>query len=313
MTEEHTYRLITRDDFDGIVCGSLLTEQGLVKEIAFAHPRDLQDGKFPVTGNDVIANLPYVPGAHMCFDHHVSESYRVKDRPENLVLDVDAPSTARVIYDHFGGAGRFTEIADGLMEAVDKADSADYSIEEVLAPEGWTLINFVLDPRTGLEGFQDFELSRDDFMTELVHFCKRNPVEEVLQHPDVVDRIAAYQLNNEFADLQIERCATVHGKTVVVDFRNEEKRFPGNRFMVYGLFPDCDISIKILRRPDTDMNEIALGKSIIDRDCPVNIGELMHRYGGGGHRAAGTCRASEGDTDRILGEILEHIEASRKN
>ena len=253
----------------------------MIREVMFAHPRDVQDGKIEVSADDVIANLPYVEGAHMCFDHHISESYRVSGSPENQVLDIHAPSTARVIYEHFGGRNTFSEIDTDLLGAVDKADAAEYTIEDVLAPNGWTLLNFVLDPRTGLDDFQDFSLSRDEFMAELIQFCRRNPIDEILAHPDVTDRVAAYIFNNEFAELQIERCAEVHGKTVLVDFRKEEKRFPGNRFMVYGLFPTCDISIKVQpMSSDGDLIEIALGKSIIDRSCPVNIGELTHKYGG---------------------------------
>ena len=310
MTDK-TYRLITRADFDGVVSGALLSEKGLTKNVMFAHPRDVQDGKIPVSGDDVIANLPYVADAHICFDHHVSESYRVEGEPDNLVLDVKAPSTARVIYEHFGGRNTFSEIDTDLLGAVDKADSAEYSIEDVLTPDGWTLLNFVLDPRTGLDDFQDFGLSRHDFMAELIQFCRRNPVEEILAHPDVVDRIAAYQFNNEFAELQIERCAEVHGKTVVVDYRKEEKRFPGNRFMVYGLFPQCDISVKVQNLQGDNLVEIALGKSIIDRSCPVNVGELMLKYGGGGHEGAGTCRAPEAQADDMIREIVATIEASR--
>lgn len=309
---EKSYRLITRADFDGVVCGSLLAEKGLIREVMFAHPRDVQDGKVAATDDDILANLPFLPEAHLCFDHHLSESYRVSGSPDNLILDVHAPSSARVIYEHFGGRNTFTEIDTDLLGAVDKADSAEYTIEDILTPDGWTLINFVLDPRTGLDDFQSFTLSRDEFMAELIQFCRRNPVEEILAHPDVTDRITAYQFNNEFAELQIERCAAVHGKTVYVDFRKEEKRFPGNRFMVYGLFPTCDISVKAQPMPsDPDTIEIALGKSIIDRGCPINIGELMHHYGGGGHAGAGTCRAPHEDADDMIHEIIDRIEGSR--
>lgn len=308
---EKAYRLITRADFDGVVSGSLLAEKGMIREVLFAHPRDVQDGKVSVSGDDMIANLPYVESAHICFDHHVSESYRVEGAPDNLILNVHAPSTARVIYEHFGGRNTFSQIDTNLLGAVDKADAAEYTIEDVLTPEGWTLVNFILDPRTGLEEFGDFSLSREEFMAEIMQFCRRNPVEEILAHPDVVDRIEAYRFNNEFAELQIERCAELRGKTVFVNYRKEEKRFPGNRFMVYGLFPDCDMSVKVQPlAEDGDMIEIAVGKSIIDRSCPVNVGELMLRHGGG-HDGAGTCRAPLVDADDLVKNIIETIEHAR--
>lgn len=221
MTETK-HRLVTRADFDGVVCGALLMEKGLVNEVVFAHPRELQNQTFPVTDNDIVANLPYSESAHICFDHHVSETYRAGDH-DNLVLDPDSPSTARVIYRHYGGAETFPDIAPELLVAVDKADSADFDIEEILIPENWILLNFILDQRTGLEAFKDFALARDDFLIELISFCRRNPVEEIIKHPDVEERLSTYLFHNEFAELQISRCSNVRGRTVITDYRDEEK------------------------------------------------------------------------------------------
>ncbi len=306
MTETK-YRLITRADFDGIVCASLLTEQGLIDDVVFAHPRELQNGTFPVTESDVVANLPYVEKAHISFDHHISESLRVGEH-DNLIMDPDAPSTARVIYNHYDGTKSFPDITEELLVAVDKADSAKFDIEEILTPTGWTLLNFVLDPRTGLEDFKDFAVTRDEFLIDLISFCKRSPIEEILSHPDVEERVTTYIFHNEFAELQIGRCAKVQGKTVVADFRDEEKRYPGNRFMVYALYPECSVSLEV--SPSNDgLIEIAGGKSIIDRSSKVNIGELMLAYGGGGHAAAGTCRVEESRVDAVLAEIIAHIDS----
>ena len=307
MTETK-HRLVTRADFDGVVCGALLMEKNLVSEVVFAHPRDLQNQTFPVTDNDIVANLPYAEAAHLCFDHHISETYRTGDH-DNLVLDADSPSTARVIYEHYGGAETFPDISLDLLTAVDKADSADFEIEEILIPEDWILLNFILDQRTGLEAFKDFALSRDDFMIELISFCRRNPVEEIIHHPDVEERLTTYLFNTEFAELQISRCSRVHGKTVITDYRNEEKKYPGNRFMTYGLYPEISLSIQISKLPDSGRIEIAMGKSIIDRSSPVNVGQLMLDYGGGGHRGAGTCQVEESALDDTLGKLLERIDA----
>lgn len=306
---ENKYRLVTRADFDGVVSGSLLSEQGLISEIVFAHPREIQQGSFPVTGNDILANLPYAEAAHQCFDHHVSESYRVGEH-DNLIMDPDAPSTARVIYDHFGGASAFPDISEEMMTAVDKADSARFTVEEILTPTGWVLLNFVLDPRTGLEDFKDFAVPRDAFMMDLIAFCRRNPIEEILSHPDVEERVTTFIFHNEFAELQLGRCAQTRGKTVIADFRNEEKRYPGNRFMIYALFSDCSLSLQVSPGSKEGMTEIAAGKSIIDRSSPVNIGQLMLDYGGGGHTGAGTCQIENGTADDVLEEIVERIDAA---
>ena len=307
MTDQK-YRLVTRADFDGVVSGSLLMERGIISEVVFAHPRDVQNGSFAVTGNDIVANLPYAEAAHMCFDHHISESYRVGEH-DNLVLDPKSPSTARVIYEHFGGADAFPDISAAMMDAVDKADSADFTIEEILTPTDWVLVNFVLDQRTGLEEFKDFAVSRDEFMIDMISFCRRNPVDEILKHPDVEERVTTFIFHNEFAELQLGRCSRTQGKTVVADFRNEEKRYPGNRFMIYALYPDCSLSLQVSQGSKAGMTEISAGKSIIDRESPVNVGEIMLSFGGGGHAAAGTCQVEDAEADTVLGEILERVDA----
>lgn len=308
MTEQK-FRLVTRADFDGVVSGSLLSEQGLINEIVFAHPREVQQGTFEVTGNDILANLPYAEAAHMCFDHHVSESYRVGEH-DNLIMDYESPSTARVVYNHFGGAKAFPDVSKEMMAAVDKADAARFTVEEILTPKDWVLLNFVLDPRTGLENFKDFAVSRDDFMIDMISFCRRNPVEEILVHPDVEERVTTFIFHNEFAELQLGRCARVKGKTVIADFRNEEKRYPGNRFMIYALYPDCTLSLQISPGSKPGMTEIATGKSIIDRSSPINVGQLMLSYGGGGHSGAGTCQIKDEEANDVLEEILERIDAA---
>ncbi len=310
MTDEK-YRLITRADFDGVVSGSLLMENGLVNEVVFAHPREIQQGSFDVTSGDIIANLPYAESAHLCFDHHVSESYRVGEH-DNLILDPDAPSTARVIYNHYGGAKTFPDISEDMMNAVDKADSADYTIEEILTPTDWVLLNFVLDPRTGLEDFKDFAVSRDAFMIDMINFCRRNPVEEILSHPDVEERITTFIYHNEFAELQLGRCSKTHNKTVIADFRDEDKRYPGNRFMIYALYPDCSLSLQVSQGNKPGMIEIAAGKSIIDRTSPVNVGEIMLSYGGGGHKAAGACQVEDDKADNVLDEIVQRIDTENE-
>ncbi|MBC8445288.1 MAG: exopolyphosphatase, partial [Rhodospirillaceae bacterium] len=298
-----------RADFDGVVSGGLLIEKDLIDEIFFAEPKDMQDGKIAVTSNDITTNLPYVEGVHMCFDHHLSETIRVGEK-SNLIIDPDKPSAARVVYEHFGGAKTFPDVPEELMAAVDKADSADYTEEDIFAPGPWTLLNFILDPRTGLSRFAEFAISNEQMMKDMMLYCRHHPVEEILKIPDVEERVHVYEFNEEFFELQIRRCATLHSKLVVVDLRGEETVYPGNRFTVYATFPACNISIQVLPfKEDPSLTVLATGKSILNRTSKTNIGALMLEYGGGGHDAAGTCRIPNDDVDRVLQELVQRINA----
>ena len=304
------YRLITRPDFDGVVSGALLREREIIEDVVFVQPKDMQEGRVPVTGEDITANLPYVEDVKLCFDHHLSELARVGER-ENLVIDPDAPSAARVIFNHFGGKAGFPLFPGDLLDAVDQADSADYREDDILAPAGWTLVNFVTDPRTGLSRFGHFAISNDQLMVDLMAYCRRHTAGEILAIPDVEERVRLYMEHGEYAELQIRDHATVHGGTVVVDLRHEKTIYACNRFMVYALFPACNLSITVNPVSDPDTVEIAMGKSILDRSSGVNVGMLMLEYGGGGHRAVGTCRVPRADVDGVLSDLLRHIAEER--
>ncbi|MBC8451638.1 MAG: exopolyphosphatase [Rhodospirillaceae bacterium] len=303
------FRLITRPDFDGVVSGALLYEREMVEDVIFAQPNEMQAGRVSVLGNDITANLPYNENAVLCFDHHLSETARVGER-ENLVIDSDSPSAARVIYNHFGGREGFPMFPTDLMKAVDQADSADYSEEDILAPTDWTLINFVTDPRTGLSRFGHFAISNDQLMIDLMHYCRRHEPGEILDIPDVEERVHLFLEHGEYAELQIRKNANVQGKTVVVDLLQEEKIYACNRFMVYALYPECNLSIYLNPLENSDVVEIAMGKSILDRSSNTNVGMLMLDYGGGGHEAVGTCRVPKGEADDVLAALIEKIQAS---
>ena len=302
------YRLVTRADFDGVVAGGLLIELGLIDEILFAEPKEMQDGKVPITGNDITTNLPFVDGVHLCFDHHLSETVRVGEH-KNHIIEASAPSAARVVYNYYGGKKAFPNIPEELIEAVDKADSAQYSEEDILAPDPWTLLNFMLDPRTGLSRFGHFEISNQQLMKDMMIYCRHHPVQEILKIPDVEQRVHLYEEHEEAAEMQIRRCATVHNKLVIVDLRKEDVVFAGNRFMVYAIYPACNISIQVLPHEDGERTVLATGKSILDRSSKTKIGPLMLEYGGGGHDAAGTCRVPNADVDRVLKELTQRINA----
>ncbi|MBT3305891.1 MAG: exopolyphosphatase [Alphaproteobacteria bacterium] len=307
MTEQK-YRLITRADFDGVVCGTLFNELGMIDDIVFAEPNDMQQGRVPVSDKDISANLPYVEGIHQCFDHHRSELKRVGGK-ENLFIDPDAPSAARVIYSHFGGKDAFPNISDELMEAVDQADSAQYSVEDIMVPEKWTVLNFLVDPRTGLERVSGFSIAHNAFLYDLMTYCRHTPIEEILLLPDVQERVNAYMYQREFAELQLVRCSSVHGNLIVVDLRDEDPIYVSGRFLIYALNPDCNISLHLMPATVEGVTSIAIGKSILDRSSKTDVGALLLEYGGGGHEAAGGCKVENELADKVLAEMIQRINA----
>jgi nanoRNase/pAp phosphatase (c-di-AMP/oligoRNAs hydrolase) len=306
------YRLVTRSDFDGLVCAVLLQVLDMIDEITFVHPKDVQDGVTEITERDILTNLPYAPGAFMVFDHHHSETLRNAGNLSNHVIDPDAPSAARVIYEYYGGAERFPEISQELMRAVDQADSADYALEDILRPEGWTLLNFLMDSRTGLGRFREFRISNYQLMMLLIDACLQlQTVDEILQLPDVAERADLYRDCSAMFIEQLHRVSHTDGDVVVVDLRDEETIHAGNRFMVYALFPQARVSVHIIWGRQKLNTVFACGKSILDRTSPVDIGEVMLRYGGGGHLAAGTCQIPHEDSERVLREIIDALKTPR--
>jgi nanoRNase/pAp phosphatase (c-di-AMP/oligoRNAs hydrolase) len=303
------HRLVTRSDFDGLVCAALLKELGLLDDILFVHPKDMQDGKIEVDAGDITTNLPYVPGVGLAFDHHASEAIRVEDSPANHIIVPSAMSAARVVYDYYGGRERFPTISDEMMDAVDKADAAQFSEDEILDPQGWILMSFLMDPRTGLGRFREFRISNYQLMMQLIDDCTRMSVEEILRTPDVAERVELYYEHSQRAVDQIHRCARIEHNLVVLDLREEEVIHPTNRFMIYALFPETNVSIHVLWGLKQQNTVFACGKSIINRSSQTNIGDLMLAHGGGGHDAAGTCQVANEVAESILAELVETITA----
>lgn len=302
------FRLLTRSDFDGLVCAILLKELGILGDIKFVHPKDMQDGIVDVTENDILTNLPYVEGCHLCFDHHTSEATRNDGlQSRDYVLTPDADSAARVVYEYYGGRERFPGISEAMMQAVDKADSAKFDLEEVLNPSGWGLLSFLMDARTGLGRFHDFRISNYQLMMDLIDSCKDYSIDEILELPDVRERVDIYRAHEIQAKKQINRCATVHGNLVVLDLRDEKTIYATNRFTIYSLFPQCNISIHVLWGKLQQNTVFTIGKSIFDRSCRTDVGELCLKYDGGGHTAAGTCQVAHEDSARVLDELIGQI------
>jgi len=308
MSDVKTHRLVTRSDFDGLVCAVLLKQLELIDEIIFVHPKDMQDGKIEITDNDITTNLPYVDGCFLAFDHHLSEISRRGDKaPENHIIDVNAPSAAHVVFNHYGGAKVFGDISAEMMEAVDKCDSAQFSEDEILNPEKWILLNYLLDARTGLGRFRDFSISNYQLMMQVIDYCQQHTIDEILELPDVVERIELYNEQSEKFKEQVKRCSTIQQNLIVLDLLTEDIIYAGNRFIIYALYPECNISIHKMWGLKKQNTVFAIGKSITNRSSNTNIGDLALKYGGGGHANAGTCQVANDQAEQVLTELINQI------
>ncbi len=300
-------RLITRSDFDGLACAVLLREVESIDSVEFVHPKDVQDGKVSVGSNDILTNLPYVPGIGMWFDHHSSEIVRNEDTATYRGRFEVAPSAARVVFKHYGEAklGKYAK----LLESVDKSDAAQLTIEDVKTPSGWMLLSFVMDPRTGLAYHRDYRISNRDLMSKMIDLIAQHPddPDAVLADPDVKERIDRYFEQQEEFDRATRAHSRVEGNMIVTDLRGTGEPPAGNRFLVYTIYPEANIQVRIFDGRKGEFVVCAVGHSIFNRTSKTDIGKLMDRYGGGGHRGAGTCQLPLADADAKLAEILETI------
>jgi len=309
MSGQHKYRLVTRSDFDGLVCAVLLEKLDIIDDILFVHPNDMQEGRVSIQKTDITTNLPYVTGVHLAFDHHDSENERVGVGIDNYINDALAPSAARVVYEYYGGRAKFKTIDEDIMTAVDKADSARFTKEEVLNPTGWEILSFIMDPRTGLGRFRGFRIPNYEFMMALIDFVQQHSITEILELTDVKERVDLYwEHQNKFID-QIKRCSTVNKNLVILDLRDEEIIFSGNRFIIYALFPKCNISMHVLNGRGSNGVIFAVGKSIFDRSSKTSIGRLMLEFGGGGHISAGTCQVDSSEAKSVQLKLIKRIKS----
>ena len=300
-------RLITRSDFDGLACGALLEFLGLVDEWQFVHPKDIQDGLVKATKNDILANVPYIDGCGLWFDHHSSEEERLGKDIKFEGVSKLAPSCARVIYEYYGGAEKLGKFGE-MIKYVDKMDSADLTADEIMNPTGWVLLGFLVDPRTGLGRIRNFTISNLDLMKKLSRdntFTK--PIEEILAMSDVKERIDVYfEQHNKFVEM-VKKHAKIEGKAIFADMREMETIYAGNRFLLYTLFPDQNISVWVVDGKQKVNTVITVGYSVINKSATVDVGSLMLKYGGGGHKAVGTCQVPYEDTDKIIAEIIKAV------
>src|SRR5690554_2801777 len=303
------YRLVTRSDFDGLVCAALLKHLDLIDDIQFVHPKDMQDGKIEIGPNDITTNLPYVAGCYLAFDHHLSETVRNEVLADNHIIDAEAPSAARVVWQYYGGHSAFPEVWDEMMAAVDKGDAAQFNEDEVLNPDDWVLLNFIMDARTGLGRFRDFRISNYQLMMQLIDYCRNHTIKQILELPDVKERTDLYFEHDSKARQQIQKCAKVYDNLVVLDLRNEETIYATNRFTLYALYPNTNISIHIMWGLKQQNTVFAVGKSILNRSSNTNVGELCLKYNGGGHLNAGTCQVANDQAEATLEALIKKINA----
>jgi len=298
-------RLITRSDFDGLACGALLESLGIVDDWLFVHPKDIQEGLVQATKNDIVANVPYINGCGLWFDHHSSEEERLGKDLKFEGLTKKAPSCAHVVYDYYGEEklGKFAE----MIKYVDKMDSADLTIDEISHPTGWILLGFITDPRTGLGRIRNFTISNFDLMKKLARATFTKPIEEILALDDVKERIDVYFEQQGLFIEMVKKHAKTEGKAIYIDLRDVETIYAGNRFLLYSLFPEQNISLWVVDGKKKVNTVITAGYSIVNKTATVDIGSLMLKYGGGGHRTVGTCQVAFEDTERIIGEIIAAI------
>ena len=300
-------RLLTRSDFDGICCAVLIKELGMLTEMVYAHPKDLQDGKVPVGKDDILANVPYVPGCGLWFDHHSSEQERLGLDGKYEGRSMSAPSAARVICDYYG-ADKFARFADMLLN-VDKVDSGQLTEEEILNPSGWIMLGFICDPRTGLGYHKGYRISNLQFMNDLVEHIRTKSIDEILNLPDTQERIKLYRENDQKARVFLKDRSRIEGPVVITDARGAAEIPPSNRFLVYSLYPKANIQIRLIDGRAKEFVALSVGYSILNRTATVDVGSLMLKYNGGGHKAVGTCQVPYASADQVLKELIAACQA----
>jgi hypothetical protein len=290
-------RLVTRGDLDGLTCAVIITSCEPVEEIALIHPQDITDKKFAVTSKDVLANLPYAPGCGKWFDHHLLTESNERP-PEGFEGRYGlAPSAARVVYEYYQPSHPELDRHARLLLETDRLDAAQLNVEDVVDPKDYILLGFTLDPRTGLGAYQDYFL-------KLVGWLKDKPIEEVLAQPEVAERVRRMREQDaQFRELTLAH-SRLEGNVVFTDFRDVTPLPVGNRFLVYTLFPQANISLRVHAGPDPQRVAVAVGHSIFNRTSRTSVGVLMSRYGGGGHRGAGTCLLPAEKADAFIAEMI---------
>ncbi len=306
-------RLVTRPDFDGIVCGALITALEDIDSYLFVEPKFMQDGAVDIRAGDIIANLPYHPACTLWFDHHFTNGAAGFDRPVVAGRGAFrmAPSAARVVYEYYSevpsGSPRYesalemmrTDRVTVLLRDTDKIDGGTLTREDVLHPDGYVLISMTIYGK---------ESAEEPYWRRLIDLIRDRSLAEVLDDPEVRARGERILGLQERLRLQLLERAELRGNVIYLDLRETEDLTDANRFLLYTLFPEGNISMKISRDPQrAHTTAISVGYNIFNTTSTVNVGELLSRHGGGGHRVVGSCRIPDGEAGRAVDEILRHI------
>lgn len=298
----HPMRIVTRPDFDGIVCAVLIYEAlNLDTPILWVEPNEIQTRKADIREGDIVANLPLDPRCSFWFDHHVSNE---PDQPVPGAFDI-APSAAGLVYTYYRDQGRLDDRFRELVDWTDIIDSADLNKDQVQFPENYPYI--LLSMTIQNKDYQDIP-----YWNRLVSLLREQSIDRVMADEQVKERCGnVIRENREFADF-LTQYTRVDGGVAITDFRALETVPSGNRFLVYSLFPETVVSARI-RYKSTDKNHvlISLGHSIFNRNCRVNVGHLLSRYGGGGHAGAGGCTLDAADARANIDEILDILRANQ--
>ena len=297
-------KLITRSDFDGLVCAVLLKEVVNIESIEFAHPKDVQDGKVEVDSETILTNLPYVPGCGLWFDHHSSETKRIEPETKYEGACEISDSATRVVYNYYG-SDKFEKYKQ-LVDVVDKSDSASFTSEDITNPEPWILLSFIMDPRTSLGKFHDYRISNRQLMHKLIDWMAEYSPEEILELPDVKERVERYKKQAPEFEKVIKGHSRQVGKVVITDLRGVDTP-AGNRFLIHIWYPNALIALRVIDGFKHQFAVITGGYNIFDKSAKTDLGELMSKYGGGGHKAAATCQLSYEEIDKKLEEITGEI------
>ena len=295
-------RLVTRGDLDGLTCAVLLSLNEEIDSISLIHPQDISDGRADIRPGDIIANLPYHPGCAMWFDHHLHTATANIPAEAFRGVFAQAPSAARLVYKYYGGEAAMPQFAE-LVRETDRLDSANLAPADVLDPQSYIKLGFTIDGRTGLGTFERYFLH----LVELLR--AETPISAILDDPAVKKRCDLLDSESERFCQELRGHSRVDGNVVVTDFRELDHAPIGNRFLIYALYPEINVSVRIHWGPNRAFPMLLLGHSIFRRTCRTNVGELAARYGGGGHQGAGSIPLME-EPDQQIRMIVSELKAN---
>ncbi len=299
-------RLVTRGDLDGLTSAVIITMKEPIDEIALVHPQDITDKKVEIRSHDILANVPYHPNCGMWFDHHLLTDSNEKPPANFKGRHRIAPSAARLVYEYYleknPNDPELLRLSK-LVDETDRLDAAQLTPEDVEHPRDYILLGYTIDSRTGLGMFEDY-------FKKLVQWLKSMPIEKVLEQPEVKERVNRIRNEQEEFRRLLKRNSFQLNNVVVTDLREVGRLPAGNRFLVYTLFPETNVSLRVHWGPSHNSVIAAVGHSIFNRTCRTSVGELMSRYGGGGHQGAGTCVLPLEKAADAIDEILFELQAN---